>query len=483
MVSHADIFLLPTHAETFCLAAAEALAAGRPVVVGDSGGPSAFVAPPRGALVPPRAGAAVWADAVEQVWSQAAGLTAEQIAQDVRVRYSPTRYVDRLAAIYAPLGQAEPGSDSSSTTGGHPVVDLVIAVHSTQRRVERAVRSVLDGSPGVDVRVTLVAHNIGAEQVRAVLSEQSRADERVRVLELADGIPSPSGPFNAGLDAATAPWAAIMGSDDMLAPGALAGWLEAVAGMNPADPVVVIPPLRLAGRTVPTPQRRPGRTGRHRRLDLVADRLSYRSAPLGLLSRGALALPGARLMPQVRVGGDVPMVTALWAQAHVVYAAGAPAYLIQEDAPDRVTYEQRPITEQLASIDALWGTPWVIALTPRQRRSVGTKVLRIHIFGAILTRPDPQWWTPEERVELARVTRRVLAEAPGCADPLSLADGDVLRAVLDVGTPAAQLIARAHARRWHGSPRTLLPSSWRHVLHPEAPVRFMGASLIAARAR
>ncbi|MFK5584305.1 glycosyltransferase [Serinicoccus sp. LYQ131] len=500
VLAGADLFLLPTRAETFCLAAAEALAAGRPVVVGDSGGPAAFVSAPAGALVAPGAGPATWADAVTSVWRGAADLSAERIAADVRARYGEDRYADLMDDAYATTSDArssweqppatlgrergrgrEGGAQGERDDGDVRDVDLVIAVHSSRRQVERAVRSVLDGSPGVAVRVTLVAHNLAAEDVRDALSEATRDDPRVRVLDLHDDIPSPSGPFMLGLDAATAPWAAIMGSDDTLAPGALAGWLAAAEGLDPDEPVAVVPPLQLAGRPVPTPQRRPGRTGRRRRLDLVADRLSYRSAPLGLLSRGALALPDARLLPGAPVGGDVPMVTALWSQACVVHAAGAPAYLIHEDAQDRVTYAPRPIREQLASIDALWDLPVTARLSLAQRRAVGTKVLRIHVFGAVPTRPDPAWWTPEERAELARVTARVLAAAPGCADPLSLADHDLLAAVLDPRIPADRLLELAHARRRHGTPRTLLPSSWRHVLHPEAPARFMAASLLAGR--
>lgn len=490
----ADLFLLPTRAETFCLAAAEALAAGRPVVVGDSGGPSAFVRPPTGALVTPGAGPATWADAAASVWRGAAALSAEQIAADVRDRYGAGRYADLMDEVYATTSDAQASCEQPPSTLGRrtrtaadPVgewdVDLVVAVHSSRRQVERAVRSVLDSSPGVAVRVTLVAHNLDAQEVRDALGEATRDDPRVRVLELHDEIPSPSGPFMLGLDAATAPWAAIMGSDDTLAPGALTGWLAAAEGLDPDEPVVVVPPLRLAGRAVPTPQRRPGRTGRRRRLDLVADRLSYRSAPLGLLSRAALALPDARLLPGAAVGGDVPMVTALWSQARVVYAAGAPAYLIHEDAHDRVTYAPRPIREQLSSVDVLWDLDVTARLSPAQRRAVGTKVLRIHVFGAVPTRPDPAWWTPEQRNELARVTARVLAEAPGCADPLSLADHDLLAAVLDPTIPADRLLERARARRRHGTPRTLLPWSWRHALDPEAPLRFMPASLWASLRR
>ncbi|WP_143780616.1 hypothetical protein [Ornithinimicrobium sp. CNJ-824] len=79
------------------------------------------------------------------------------------------------------------------------------------------------------------------------------------------------------------------------------------------------------------------------------------------------------------------------------------------------------------------------------------------------------------------MTRQVITAAPGCADPLSLADADLLEAVLDPDVPARRLLALAAARRRHGRPRTLLPTSWRHVLHREAPLRFMAASLAARR--
>lgn len=493
-VADGDVFLLPTRAETFCVAAAEALAAGRPVVVGDTAGPREFVAPPSGRLVVPGAAPGEWADAIEAVWESARGLSAEDVAGPLAARYAAQRHAGSVDAIYRSLVEAgdDPGAavlTPAAEPGAldtDPLVDVVIATHSLERQVDRAVRSVLDGSPGLDVRVSVVAHDLPAEDVRAALAPETATDPRVRLLELADGIPSPAGPFNHGLEAATAPWVSIMGSDDTLAPGALEGWLAAAADVDPEEPVVVVPPLELGGRSVPTPPVRVGRallaTARRApagQLDLVADRLSYRSAPLGLLSRGALGLPGARLLPGARVGEDLPMVTALWSRARVLLAVGAPAYEIHEDAGDRVTYDPRPLADQLRSVDALWELPWVVRLTDGQRRAVATKVLRIHVFGALVTRPDPGWWTPEERHELARVTRRVLEAAPGCADPLSLADHDLLRAALDPAVPAEVLLGRAQARRRHGTPRTLLPSSWRHALHPEAPLRLMAASLAA----
>ncbi|WP_130013953.1 glycosyltransferase [Serinicoccus sediminis] len=498
VVGEADVFLLPTHAETFCLAAAEALAAGRPVVVGDVSGPREFVRPPSGQLVPPGAAPSTWADAVERVWAESAGLTAEQVAGPVVQRFGKQAYAEGVGKVYAEALGARSGGQSDQVVGARtpgvggrqpgldgpvslatPVVDVVVAVHSTRRQVSRAVRSVLDGLGDLPVRVSVVAHNLTADETADLLPADLRDDPRVRVMEVSDGIPSPSGPFNAGIEAASAPWVSIMGSDDALAPGALAGWLRAAEGRDPDEPVVVLPPVRLAGRPLPTPPARPVR-GRGR-VDLVRDRLSYRSAPLGLISRGALRLPGARLHPGAQVGEDLPMMTALYAGAEVVLAARAPAYLVHDDAPDRITADPRPLREQLLTADALWDLPWTPRLTAAQRRAVGTKVLRIQVFGAVLTRPDPDWWTEAERAELARMTRRVLDAAPGCTDPLSRADHDLIAAALDPRVPTPRLLALARARRRHGTPRTLLPGSWRHALDPEAPLRLMSASLWASR--
>lgn len=488
----ADLLLLPTRAETFCVVAAEALAAGRPVVVGDVIGPRDFVEPPTGVLVAPGASPVAWADAVEEVWRSAGAVAAVEIAAPIRERFSAEAHADRVDQVYRSLMPANQlvdadhvptGSEQSSPARSgqaRPVVDLVIAVHSTERQLARALASLLEDPAQVPLRVSVVAHNIDPQAIIASLETEHRHlvhDERVRFLEVQDGLRSPSGPFNHGIERAEAPWVSIMGSDDHLEPGALAGWLAAAAGEDPDQPVVIIPPLVLDGARVPTPPVRPGRT---HDLDFVADRLSYRSAPLGLLSRGALRLPGARLLPGAPVGGDVPMSTVLWTGARVHLAAEAPAYVIGSDASDRVTYEPRPIDEQLSSVQALWEHRGLSSLGSDERRAIATKILRIHIFGAVLTRPDPQWWTPMERASLARITADLLSREPRAADPLSRADHDLLGAVLDPQIPAEALIALARARRRHGSLGTLVnrPAM---LLHPEGPLRFMASSWWARR--
>lgn len=469
VVGGSDLFLLPTRAETFCVAAAEALAAGRPVVVGDSGGPRDFVAPPSGALVRPGSAPGPWADAVEQVWAASAHLSAEEIAAPVLAAYGEQAHAQAVEDIYRQL-----------CPQGSPLVDVVIATHSLRRQVERAVRSVLDGSGDLDVRVTLVCHGLAAEEVAGRLSPATRSDPRVRLIEHHDGLASPAGPFTAGLEAATAPWVSIMGSDDRLAPGALRSWL-AVAARTGAE--VVLAQVELDGRRVATPPTRvrPGPSPRRTQgLDLVRDRLAYRSAPLGLLSRAAVARTGARLLPGAQTGEDLPFTTRLYEGARVALATGTP-YLVGTDAGDRATAVPRPVAEELVGVAAVLADPWFRALPHDRRVAVATKLLRVHVFGTVLNRPEADWWTPAEREELARITGELLAAAAG-AGALSRADHDLIGAIRDTTVPAERMVDLARARRRHGRPRTLLPQDWRQLLHPEAPPRFMLASLAARRA-
>ncbi|RRC95479.1 glycosyltransferase [Schaalia canis] len=102
LLADSDLFLLPTAWETFCLAAAEALSAGRPVVMGDQGGQRAFVHPPSGVLVSGEDPAS-YADAVEAVLRATAGLSAAEIGQDIRQRYSPEAFTECYNQIYSPL--------------------------------------------------------------------------------------------------------------------------------------------------------------------------------------------------------------------------------------------------------------------------------------------------------------------------------------------------------------------------------------------
>ena len=85
-------------------------------------------------------------------------------------------------------------------------VDVVVAVHDPRRPVARAVASVL-AQDDVHARVTVVCHNTDPAVIVEALGAVHAAggDDRVRTLELYDGVPSPAGPFNLGLAGAEAP--------------------------------------------------------------------------------------------------------------------------------------------------------------------------------------------------------------------------------------------------------------------------------------
>ena len=347
---------------------------------------------------------------------------------------------------------------------------VVIACHTPERPVGRAVASILEGN-GESAEVLVVAHNRPAEEIRGALRPEHR--QAARIIEHRDAFRSASGPFNAGIRAATTPFVAIMGSDDELAPGAVASWL-AVQERTGAEFVITRLAPGRRGRGVPTPAVRMHRGGL---VDLARDRLAYRSAPLGLMSRAMLERTGAALVEGATVGGDVGMVTELMATVPTAYDRYGPPYVIGEDAGDRVTYVVRPMTEQLGFFPDLLQAPWAARLSRSARAAIGTKLLRIHVFGAVFYRQDEEIWTAEERESLAAITADVLDRAPGCERPLSRADRRLLDACLDPSVPAAELMAAARDRRRHGRPATLLPRELTRSLHREAPLRFMAASL------
>lgn len=95
----ADLFLLPTKGENFCVSAAEALAQGRPVVVGGRGGQREYVDDSVGRLVAEQTPTA-YADAVVEVLSSLADQPAEVFANRVRARFSSSSVRSGYEAAY-----------------------------------------------------------------------------------------------------------------------------------------------------------------------------------------------------------------------------------------------------------------------------------------------------------------------------------------------------------------------------------------------
>lgn len=347
-------------------------------------------------------------------------------------------------------------------------VDVVIAVHSATRPIERAVSSVLDGTHA-KVRVTVVAHNIDPDTIRENLGELAD-DQNVRLLALADGIHSPAGPMNVGLEEATSPYVSLLGSDDEFAPGAIDSWL-AIAKASGATAVMARIDRQIAGPDPMPPTRR----GRTRELDAVKDRLAYRSAPLGLISRERFG--DLRFTPGLGSGEDLEFTAVLWfTGAHTAYDRRTPGYLVHEDGGDRVTFAARTVAEDFAFLDAIISSEWFPRLSPAQREALGVKTLRMHFFDAVLLRLNSDEGLAAHREALDRVITTIESIAPRAVALLSRADRAVIDAVHAPEVDAERILELLSAR-WGRSLTALLPRNPFLALHRQAPYRTLRATV------
>lgn len=341
-------------------------------------------------------------------------------------------------------------------------VDVILPVHSATRPVRRAAASVLTGTQA-NVRVLVIAHNIDPEIIRTNLGELID-DPRVELLALTDGIPSPSGPMNLGMDHATAPYFALLGSDDEFSAGAIDAWL-ALARETGASTVLGRIDREVSGPD-PLP---PTRRGRIRDLDAVKDRLAYRCAPLGLVSRAHFG--ELRFTPGLHSGEDLEFTARLWFEGeHIAYARTSPGYYGHEDESDRVTRASRTVAEDFAFLDAIEKGSWFQQLSRSQRLALGVKNLRLHFFDAVLLRLNAPEGIGAHRQALLAVLEQVNRMSPGALALLARADRDVIDAVRS-SQPDRERILHLLSERWSGGWNARLTRNPFLSLHRQAPVR------------
>ncbi|MGN6723791.1 MAG: glycosyltransferase family 4 protein, partial [Marmoricola sp.] len=99
----ADLFVLPTLGDNFCIVVAEALVHGRPVVSGSATGAVDYARPEVSEFVDEHS-AVAFADAIERVRAKTAGLSAEDVASTVRGAFTSARVADELVAVYRAVG-------------------------------------------------------------------------------------------------------------------------------------------------------------------------------------------------------------------------------------------------------------------------------------------------------------------------------------------------------------------------------------------
>lgn len=347
-----------------------------------------------------------------------------------------------------------------------PVVDVIVAVHSPRRPVRRAVASVLQHTK-LPVRIIVVAHNTDADGISASLGEFSR-DPRVHVLNLQDGIRSPAGPKNYGLEHAVAPFVSLLDSDDEFQPGAIDAWVAASEGFD-----VVLSQVVRGSTVMAAP---PVRPCRQRHLSATKDRLSYRVGIWGGLIRRERFLQ-VKFAEGLTTGEDQLFAASLWfSGARIVFPQHAPGYVLHDDQSDRVTADVPFVEVEFTYLSALLdpGQPW----SRRQptRTAVAVKLLRTHIFDAFLNRAES--WSRADAVSLAAVIEQIVAYSPRSVDLLSRADERALRGLANPTLSRDELRHLMNARGGTRSAAELVPRKWALVLHRQAPLRTLLAGRI-----
>lgn len=360
-----------------------------------------------------------------------------------------------------------------NSPGTTPEAEIVIAVHTADRPIRRAVDSVLAAAPG-RVGATVVCHNMDVAPVRQQLSGMP---ETVRLFDFADGIPSPAGPFNYGLGQARAEYVGIMGSDDTLEYGAVAAWLDTAHATQAA---AVIAPVRYrGGARVLTPR---ARVIRGPLVDPLRDRLAYRTAPLGLMRRETLNRRGLRLTEGLRTGEDLEFGLRLWFSGEkIAYPAHAPAYLVGQDAAERVTAAVLPLGAQFQDVEALAAGTWFQGLPAAQRTAIVVKLLRGHVVSAAVRRGADFAWGAEDREAISAVVRSLALAAPGAPRLLSAPDERLLLVLRDAAS-AAEISAELRRRESAGAVQRTFTRRGMDNLRREAPLRTNLNSLMFAAA-
>jgi hypothetical protein len=336
------------------------------------------------------------------------------------------------------------------------------------------VRCVLRGGLelGAELGITIVCHNVARKDIAAILPESIRS--AVTLKEFRDGLPSPAGPRTFALARSRATYVSLLDSDDSLDDGALRDWLtRAEAGRLDA----VIPPERHAdGGDIRTPVVRRFHSGV---LDPLKDRISYRTAPLGLIRREALVANDVRYASDVRNGSDQIFALKLWfGPTRIVYARGGPAYVVGADAVTRVSFQLQALSADLKATTLLMTDPWFTGLALPARRAIATKSVRVHLFGALDRRIENSDLTAETLADARAFLSVADSAAPGYSRSLSVADLRLIRAIEAEDFRPAEISRLAAARRRFGRPATLLTRDPRALLLPDAPLRFMVASLL-----
>lgn len=142
MIDAAELFVLPTQGDNFCVVAAEALVHGRPIVSGAATGAIDYADPAVSRFVETRT-ASAYADAIVDLAAATANLLAVDVAATVAGRFTPSAVADALDAAYVDIaGRTAPTPSARLTdwVATHPASlpgRIAALRHGLPRRSDR----------------------------------------------------------------------------------------------------------------------------------------------------------------------------------------------------------------------------------------------------------------------------------------------------------------------------------------------------------
>lgn len=276
--------------------------------------------------------------------------------------------------------------------------EIIIPVHKLDRPIRRAVESVLQ-SPRAGC--VIVAHGVNPHDL------DLPDDARLCTVTLEEGIGYPGFAFNSGLQAATAPFVGVMGSDDWFDCGAIDSMLRRIERTRSDG---VLAPLRHAASSK---NNQNPVTWRRTSLRARQDRLFFRTAPLGLFARSVFDQPRYLFDDDVTAGVDQRNGALLYTSGFkIAHFPNDPAYVVGDDAKTRVTTTVRPLAEHAIAWRRLWRNPDILALPAAERTALAEKFLQVHVLGMIAARPSAEQWLEGDFEWLSDLARDVVSLAP-----------------------------------------------------------------------
>ncbi len=282
------------------------------------------------------------------------------------------------------------------------LAQVVVPVHSVGSRYLRAVDSVLR-SPGVGVVV--VAHGLSGSELNLP------ADERVTLIEIADGVGKPGAAINAGVRAASAPYLGIMGPDDWYEDGALEKMLNHLSEDGGDG---VLSPLRydysLRAEVNPI-------NARTRKLRACEDGLFFRTAPLGLFQRELLQSPRYAFDESTRSGEGLLASARLWTDDLSISHYGYdPAHVVGSGAKSPATLAPGPLSERIRAWRTIWERNKLASLSLKQRQGLADATFQVGILPLLQAQPQAEQWSDGDTWLLTDLVRVMKVAAPGFDD-------------------------------------------------------------------